>query len=928
MYLVMYVKRKAQRLLVSIAVVVAPSLLCAQIVYVDTALGIFNPKLIYGRIDLDNCSDSLLGDHGAYSSAFDMAIRPDTIVYGYGITNFPGDTIFFTGVPNSSTTTFFPDFDDYDPGIVGLTCDENGFGYGAGLGITQFDLIWPGFQATYLGDLPPDMRCQGDITYREGKFYVAAVGNKLVEVNMKDPSKSQIVMEFPPSTLPVHGLATVQSGCDSVATYAIGRAVDHSEVYEIDFDDWTATLVCDMPELAVTGAGSFTECMLPPCGVFIDLDVDNSSFGFLGNYCADTFCHPSLAVADTDVVILSGVGYLDSVTFELVDVLDQGNEYLYTTPTSNIIVTGENTTYLTLVGNGATIDNFEAALKAVVYENSSMAASSGKRQVLVTGWADGEASPVSVAELPFFKELLQIMVAPVAPTCHGFSDGGITLNPQGGTAPYDYIWEIPQQGSFVDSLPSGTYPFAVIDSLGCTKLDTVLLDDPPLLTVDIANIGPATTCDDSAQLMGIGTGGSGMLSYQWNNGITDSLNSDLEAGSYTLTVSDTNSCNATASYQVLAGDSVFVMQSLTACEGDGVVWNGELYTTDTLVCQSFTLPNGCDSTTCLSLTALPSPNVSISADGNFCETGEITLSAGTHPDYLWSTNEISSSINVSDAGGYSVTVANAEGCTSTASIYLDPPVTTDISFESPSCYEVDDGWIVFENTSGGVPPYQYSIDGGVQFFGDGEFDGLPAGGYTAIVGDAEGCQTETSVTLLSPAPITIEAGVDMEIGLGGDIVLAASTNLFNPIVSWHPPDYLSCPTCLETVAAPPVTTQYEVEMTDSNGCAATDTVTITVTDRSNIYVPTVFSPNGDGVNDFFTIYAGAAFTEIRYLKIFDRWGSMVFSRTSFAPNVEGDGWDGTLKGTPVQSGVYPFTTEVGKADGGVKVVSGEVVLVR
>ncbi|RMH13239.1 MAG: hypothetical protein D6698_14250, partial [Gammaproteobacteria bacterium] len=284
-------KKLALTLLFSVASM--PFLLRSQsILYVDTALATFAPKVVFGEIDLVECSDTVTGEHGGYFHAFDMAVRPDSSNFLYATSNFFNNANYLTELHTLSVGggVIYPNLPVKDSLIQGLTCDENGYVYTAGMGIIKFELDYPGYFEYYLGDLPPSMKCQGDITYRNGKFYLVAVGNKLVEVDIKQPMDSKIVMDFPPGTLPIHGLTTVQLGCDSVATYAVGRATDHSEIYEVDFDNWTISLVCDMPELAITGAGSYTECALPPCDIFVDMDHDNSSFGFWGNYCADTFC--------------------------------------------------------------------------------------------------------------------------------------------------------------------------------------------------------------------------------------------------------------------------------------------------------------------------------------------------------------------------------------------------------------------------------------------------------------------------------------------------------------------------------------------------------------------------------------------------------------------------------------------------------------
>ena len=901
------------------------SFLAQEIVYTDSIHPVFSPFSKVGVASLNSCDTTFFASTSAIFKAYDIATLQNGISYGYGKRFDQIDTLYrvdLTGpfqIGPSLTT---------DKKIRGLACDENGFLYAAGEGITKQSVEWPDYQETFLGYLPSNMQCQGDMTYRQGRFYLHSTNNQLVEVNMKDPPKSKVVMDFPSGILPIDALATVQIGCDSSITYAIGRTPDNSKIYEINFNDWTLTEICDLP-ISITGAGAQTECMLPPCDVFLDLDNDNSSFAFRGDFCADSFCIPPVMVADTDVVIVSAFNVLESVTLELQGVLDIGQEYLTAGISNNINVIGSSTALLTLENNGnATIADFENAIETVQYRNDAIIFTNGVRKVLATVFAGGETSLVSTAELPLSEGHLNTSIISTDPACHGFSNGNISVVTDGGIVPYSYQWGTPQQGGYIEDLSAGEYPFIVTDSLGCTKHDTIFLNDPDTLIADISYTGQATICDNSGQLEGIGIGGSGALSYQWSNGVTGNMNSGVGYGSYTLTIEDTNGCMATASYQIPQGDTVLISQNETVCEGSSIPWNGALYSNDTLACQVFTLPNGCDSTVCLSLTVNPVPVVSIVADGDFCENNEVVLSAGPHPVYQWSTNEFSPSITVSNAGDYAVTVSNVNGCTSAASITLAPPLTSDVSHQSPSCHGEEDGRIVFENTTGGTPPYQYSIDGGNQFSDIKQFDGLSAGGYLTIVEDAEGCQVEIFVMLLLSTPITLDAGDDVEINFGESITLHASTNLTNPTVSWHPPDYLDCAGCLETAATPLVTIQYEVEVMDSNGCTATDVIQIEVNDRSGIYTPNVFSPNGDGINDFFTIHSDASVTTILSLQVFDRWGGVVFSGTNLKPNETEEGWDGMAKGEPVQNGVYVYVAEIQKVDGSVELVSGEVVLVH
>ena len=895
--------------------------------YADSIQGFFSPLVEIGTLDIPQCQQNVIEEELSIREAFDLLVKPDEELFAYGVLQGFLDTIL---VRNSWQGAVFGMGDNITTDLYkkGFTCDENGYSYLAGAGITRIVLEVGDLQEQYLGDLPSNMHCKGGLTYRQGRFYLHSINNQLVEVNMKYPALSKVVMDFPSNILPIDALTTVQVGCDSSVTYAIGRLGNNSKVYEIDFNNWTLDELCDLP-MAIVAAGSQTECMFPPCDIVIDLDNDNSSFAFRGNFCADTFCVPPVSIADTDVVITSTIDMVESVTLELADWLDAGMEYLSLATANNINVLGNNTTLLTLENNGsATIADFETAIRQVQYYNDAINETYGTRKVFASAFAGGASSLISIAELPLSNEQLSTDKSVIDPSCNGFFDGSVSLVSQGGITPYSYQWGTGQQGSILDNLPAGKYPFLTIDSLGCTRADTVTLVEPDSLTTEIIYSGFPAICDNSGELTGTATGGTAPFSYSWNNGTIDSINTGLWAGTYELTVQDANGCTATATFEILEGDTVLIIQEESICEGEGIDWDGTTYFNDTLICQVYPMLNGCDSSVCLLLTVHPLPVADISVQGNFCDQDEVTLSAGSHSIYQWSTGESSPDITTFSFGNFAVTVTNSFGCQAIATEEITPPITFDLTFENPSCFGDENGFINIESVVGGTAPHSYSIDGGVQFQENGQFENLPPGNYEVIVEDIDGCREITSVGLAAPPLITLDAGDDLEIKLGESIVLEAFTSLANPFVSWSPPDDLDCPDCLTTNAQPLVSVQYQVEVSDSNGCSAIDVVNITVTEESSVYAPTAFSPNGDGINDCFTVHTDFSVSAIKSLKIFDRWGGLLFEKKDFPPNTTEEGWDGFCKGEPVQIGVYVFVAELMRIDRNTTIISGEVNLIR
>ena len=97
---------------------------------------------------------------------------------------------------------------------------------------------------------------------------------------------------------------------------------------------------------------------------------------------------------------------------------------------------------------------------------------------------------------------------------------------------------------------------------------------------------------------------------------------------------------------------------------------------------------------------------------------------------------------------------------------------------------------------------------------------------------------------------------------------------------------------------------------------------------SAIYVPTIFSPNGDGVNDLIAPLTDPSITSFEYFEIYSRWGELIFSKTNFMPNQAGFGWDGTLREKPAMPGVYVYRLKAFNKRGKEYRQYGDITLIR
>lgn len=193
-----------------------------------------------------------------------------------------------------------------------------------------------------------------------------------------------------------------------------------------------------------------------------------------------------------------------------------------------------------------------------------------------------------------------------------------------------------------------------------------------------------------------------------------------------------------------------------------------------------------------------------------------------------------------------------------------------------------------------------------------------------------GCSDTTSKNLyVPPLPtITVANPPVIPVGTGVNLPVTYSPDVVN--YNWTPAKNLSCTDCATPFANPKQTTTYTVQVEDQYGCTNKSDITVTVVCNGlNYFVPNTFSPNGDGVNDIFAP-RGVGLARVNSMRIFNRWGEMVFERMNFMANdrTPTGGWDGTYKGKPASADVYVYIIEFVCENSQIVPVKGNVALVR
>lgn len=323
-----------------------------------------------------------------------------------------------------------------------------------------------------------------------------------------------------------------------------------------------------------------------------------------------------------------------------------------------------------------------------------------------------------------------------------------------------------------------------------------------------------------------------------------------------------------------------------------------------------------------------------------CDPQQVQLDIGgssTGPDfqYLWTATNGGILLGAADAtvaqairpGTYHLTISHPlSGCRSEGEIIVGPDhVDIDsllFSVDAPFCAGDCNGEIMI-------------IQSGLHWlfdFGDGVFTNaiLPVthcpGSYVLTIKNETGCIADTVYTIPDVQPLSVDLGPDRTIHPGESVEIHATSpgNIVDYI--WMGTD--TCSGCATITVYPEQTTSYQIEVIDDHGCMATDQILITVLVSKDIFLPNVFSPNGDQINDELFIPPHQSLTAILRFEVYDRWGTLVFHATDPMPGSQGTKWNGTFRESILNPGVYTCIAEVEFSDGATRHLVWDATLVK
>ncbi len=818
----------------------------------------------------------------------------------------------------------------------------------------------------------------------------------------------------------------------------------------------TCFTITESPVLTLTLAATSTTCIgnnMDGTATAFAQGGSGSNYSYVWNNTQTTSTAIDLIPDNYCVTVTDGLG---CTAVDCIDVSNPDAIVIDSIVAIDVLCNGENSGFAEVFVSGGD-GNFTYLWsdQLAQFSNPANSLAQGTYTVTIT---DGAACTATASIVVNEPAILTAVISPTDVNCFNGNDGEALANPSGGVEPYNYAWNsLPGQfEQTATNLPTGGYIVTVTDNNGCTAIASTQIDEPAtavstIVTQDfqgcadqnnsillaipsggtgtnytyvwdnapVSNANTATNLDDNTTYtvtvtdvngceitaslenndldpidvniiqipptcngnsdgqIGVNFVSGGLpgmngtltdYNYSWSNNISNVLNPNLTAGTYTVLVTDIQGCtsqnevNLTEPVAIEATANIIDASCFGLGNGEvevnsntnitGYQWdtntNNQLTQTATNLAAGTYFVTLTDDNDCTASTSFevgePTPlDVDFVTEDNPCAGDNIgtimtTVTGGTAGyTYSWSntdTTNIFSSIDQNPidlfANLYTVTITDSNGCEQIDSVIVDSPepLWAQVDADSVTCFGDSDGSI-FINAQGGEAPFTYSLDGD-NFSATSTFLGLESGGYTAYIEDRNGCQTTFTTAVGGPEPIVVDLGDNFTINLGETANLNSTvTPAGNYFYNWSPSDSLTCADCPNPDAIKlNFQTSFQLTVEDEFGCSARDVVTVFVNKFRRVLVPTGFSPNGDGNNDVLRPH-GDEGTTVNVFRVYDRWGELVYqNELPFGINDLDVGWDGLFRSKELNPAVFVWYMEVEYIDGAKGNHKGQTTLIK
>ena len=531
--------------------------------------------------------------------------------------------------------------------------------------------------------------------------------------------------------------------------------------------------------------------------------------------------------------------------------------------------------------------------------------------------------------------------------------------PVANTSPYTYTWTTNpiQNTAQASNLTAGTYSCILQDNAGCVFTGTTTVIQPASsVSVSIATNTNQVCMGNPINFTAIGVGGMGApYTYSWSTGavVAATTISEPIGGTYTYSVLalDVNSCTATAVQTVtFIPNPVLFSASKDMCYGLSVnlavngansyswspstglnVTTGAAVVANPAVTTIYTILGNnsfCTGVTTVTVGVVPYPNALFtSPNQEICYGNSTTINATGAMAYNWMPN-----YNISSTTGNAVTVSPLVNTTYTITSYnfsgtvicsetkqvpilVVPQVTPSISSNKVIC--------AGEKTTlvaGGGNTFVWTPSVSINHTNISGVVASPTVStiYTVQISNTEFCGNSATVSVIVNPNPTVFAGRDTTFNLDEPMFIHATGT---GTLTWVAGEGIFCYVCPSTKINATHSGCYGIETVNEFGCKAKDEVCIEITTDFGVYIPNIFTPNEDGLNEVFLVF-GYSISEVT-MDIFDRWGEKLFSSTD-----QKLGWNGTYKGALCKNDVYVYKVSYKGLNGKKIFKTGHVTLNR
>jgi len=561
----------------------------------------------------------------------------------------------------------------------------------------------------------------------------------------------------------------------------------------------------------------------------------------------------------------------------------------------------------------------------------------------------------------FFEGEPKVLDSLIHNTCSNINAGEIHLTPLNDNANYLYEWSTGETNPVIENLDTGDYTVTISAESGCSVVQEFIIDGSPDFIGDVFQ--DDFICADSlGSVSVIQTGGLPPIAYSYDGGTTweaISFHSYLTGGYHDIVIEDANLCRDTIEIFFDTAPLPEILE-ITIVEDSCGLGNTRAIVSDVsqgtppyefalnnfvfgstnefnnLLPGDYTInirdANGCVGSSSFTVDVfVPFEITDLSFTHTSCgeDNGDVTIVTNYSENVLYAVNDLpfvnSNIFNGLEGGVHLARAKNDLGCEDSITFLINQsslPNIDLIDVNYTTCQNNNN--IITVEVSKGVTPYEIYINDEDHNF-DNQFFDLDVGTYEITVKDDEGCETVESFVVdpVLPFSYTVAEVVQPDCGIfNGEVLINMSGGVGDPYIELE--DEIFQEGYLFQNLEDGL---YSFTVHDQSDCSFDFEVDLLA--ECTVYIPNVFSPNQDDINDLFKAYIDTDVTaEVVHFNIYDVWGERIFNAERLDIEDEKCGWDGTFKGKDAIAGVYSYHIELEFYNGFIIEKSGQLTLMR